>query len=473
MRDHERVLNILQKIGFLIAILCLLLPLGMYAATGWSSRLMADDYCFSAKQQTEGFLGAQVDWYQTWTNRFTTTLLISVSETLGSINLQLWPTLIMVAISISTAWGLNQVFKPIFGKNHIWMAVLIAVLVVFVVFFTAQNRIQSLFWRSGSVTYAGSLVVPGLLTGIVLSHSRWSHRYHRLLIMLCFVIAFLGAGFSESFAAVQTAILGFSLVSVMVNSGFRKQTEIATRLIGGLAGSLTGMGVVIVSPGNQTRQAMMTPTRDMGIVIMKSMQHGLDMMNYTIHSQPVPLLFMAVFVFLMALLVKDVQLPLPRKIWIWIPLSILSGYLFLAALCAPSMYAQSSYPETRVLLLGKFILLMIILGVFIPAGMLVKDNLAGRAWLNQTIIAVALVTLLGLCAYPVRAAWQARDEQKKLSAYAALWDARDQQIRFQAVTSQDIVVSEIQSQADPDNWVNRCAAEYYRVKTIQAINPSP
>ena len=60
-----------------------------------------------------------------------------------------------------------------------------------------------------------------------------------------------------------------------------------------------------------------------------------------------------------------------------------------------------------------------------------------------------------------------------------MWDRRDAQIRQMAAAGQqEITISALDSLAgigelhdDTDFWVNRCAAWYYQVRSIRAVEP--
>jgi hypothetical protein len=99
------------------------------------------------------------------------------------------------------------------------------------------------------------------------------------------------------------------------------------------------------------------------------------------------------------------------------------------------------------------------------------DRKIGR-WIEP----VSLLFLLVLSAYPVRATINLFPEIQSAQKFASRWDQRDTTIH-QAVSEKTLVLDlpAINSQhgiqevtEDPNNWVNKCVANYYGLNSIVA-----
>jgi hypothetical protein len=63
-----------------LMVIVLILSILPFIYTGTFSRYQADDYCFSSSLIQNGYLGALKDSYQTWSNRFSTILVIGLID---------------------------------------------------------------------------------------------------------------------------------------------------------------------------------------------------------------------------------------------------------------------------------------------------------------------------------------------------------------------------------------------------------
>jgi hypothetical protein len=174
------------------------------------------------------------------------------------------------------------------------------------------------------------------------------------------------------------------------------------------------------------------------------------------------------------------------KWWHWLlalVLVVVVGYALLVAICAPSAYGESSFPEQRVLMIARFSLVCTMVLAGCAAGMALRRWLdcfprllpAGR-WLNLA----ALCLLVLACMYSLRVSWKINvKEIPARQAWAAAWDIRDAQMRAAAAHGETIVhVIALDSwetvyelTGDPNLWVNACAAQFYGLKQIIATPP--
>jgi hypothetical protein len=155
------------------------------------------------------------------------------------------------------------------------------------------------------------------------------------------------------------------------------------------------------------------------------------------------------------------------------------AYLLVVSICAPSVYAESAYPEARALLPAQFILT----GALVAEGALFGSffwQLTLTLKLKSTYFVLLGTFLLGLSAlYPLRMARLITAVIPEYRERALLWDRRDEYIRtasYEGIV--DIEVKALDSfgglmelGSDPKLWVNRCAAVFYGVNSITATSP--
>ena len=142
------------------------------------------------------------------------------------------------------------------------------------------------------------------------------------------------------------------------------------------------------------------------------------------------------------------------------------------------MYAQQAYPGARSLMATRAVLVTGLLGIGLLAGlglrMSVNALFANQKLLILAMLLPALLIILN-SAYPLYTAGQTLTQLLPwYKVHAEQWDIRDAQIR-QAVAqgATDLVVIQIDDmdgvlEYKAHNWVSRCAAEFYGLKTLSA-----
>jgi len=164
----------------------------------------------------------------------------------------------------------------------------------------------------------------------------------------------------------------------------------------------------------------------------------------------------------------------PRQKW-WGVAALLFGVLLVGGLWLGGLQKHFVVPDYAVL--RSFIsarrlqaISLLVTGLFVSLGIAWRFN--GRS------VAVFIILILYLC-QPALIAAQIYTQLPALQERAALWDQREAQIlalRAQGVTA--ITVRALDNLAGiqelslkPGNWVNTCAAKYYKIKSIKVIQP--
>jgi hypothetical protein len=162
-------------------------------------------------------------------------------------------------------------------------------------------------------------------------------------------------------------------------------------------------------------------------------------------------------------------------------LTVAVGYGLMVAICAPSAYAESAYPENRVLMIGRFCSVATTMLLGGMGGLALRTWLESLVQLRPALFNAAAMTILGLCCvYAMVISYQINSKDIPYrQAWAAAWDKRDAQIRADVargetsvtVTALDSLEALYELGPDPHQWVNACAASYYGLGQIIANPP--
>ena len=218
------------------------------------------------------------------------------------------------------------------------------------------------------LTYLPPLASFTFLVGFIIHAAiRESKSSSPFLLVACAGLSLFAVGFNETFAVIQIAAISLAVpLCLMVDSLSGKRTLLSLS-IASLAGSILGMAIMILSPGNAARQAVMinwglSPAERLGwlSVIGLSIQHAVVFAKESLSGSP----FLPV-VFLLATLVSLLVASDRRKVihhrsfkrlatTFGIPL--VSGFFLVAVSFAPSVYTTSSPPLPRALIDPLFVI---------------------------------------------------------------------------------------------------------------------
>jgi hypothetical protein len=472
-RAPRKAVPIEQTVAAL-GVLVFLGRIALFAYAGSFARYWADDYCYSAVARDSGLLGSIWDWYRASGNRFSTILMVSISEWFGPHAIRFVPMLVLLAWTAGWSFFLARLARALGWRGAGRWVALAALAQVFYAVLLAPDRLQSVYWRMGTLHYTFPLAL--LLTNLGWLLGYWQRGNRWPLALASGGLAFLAGGFSETFAAFQTGLLALLLAAGLIGRG-RRDGSRASLPLGALVGSLLAMGVMALSPSNAWRQAAMPPPANPIDLITYSLRYAADFSYYSLHGQPLPILVFSATIALISYLALAQH---PRRIaaaWALagIPLSLVLGYGLIVCCVAPSAYAGLLYPAGRALMPARFAFL---LGL---SGAAICTAAALFAWTQprrpQRWKLLATLLLLAACAYPMRALPLQRAEIAQMQVKAERFDQRDAQIRAaraQGITNiqvqeVDVVQSLEDLGPDVDAWVNVCARAYYQVSGIWAL----
>jgi len=448
--------------------------LGMYAWAGTFARYWADDYCYSGTLREFGLLKGIANWYVESGNRFSTLIPVWISEWFGEGAIRLLPALILLLLVAGWAYALRGAARLARAKiGLVWIG-LAALWMVYFNVLLAVDRLQSLYWRMGTLHYTLPLALLLFSVGWMSRALASARRSPRLAWALGLgVFAFLAAGRSETFAAAQA---GLMILAALLGYGFATTDRFRVLRFSAapLVGSVLAMLVMMGSPSNEWRMAAIAPAPGPVELVLTTLRYAFDFTFFSFRGQPVPLVAFAVGVGALAYLgVWRERAALGiRRTLLGAALAALAGFAFLCCAIAPSVYAGGQYPAGRAMMVGRFAFL----AGWGAAFFILSAVLASLRWKAVPWLAAAALALA--CLYPLRGLPALQAEAYELQIRAVRWDARNADILSQIEAGEtDLFVREIdvaQGHFDmgPDSsfWVNRCVAEFYGVDSVTA-NP--
>ena len=471
-------------LGFLS--LVLLIPLTMHAYFGTFARYISDDYCTAWTLGEKGILQSQVYWYTGWSGRYSFTLFVNLLEALGPRIAQILPGFSLLVWIIGILFLLRQISRSLNVRLDKLPLLVISTATVFTIADGVPNTFQSIYWLTGISTYTVPLI-------LAVFYGHWLMRQAsrgttdvllKLNLGLSALIAFILGGFSETYVSIQTAMLTATLVIAL---GYRRVSE-AKRLSGllltGLAGSIASMIVILIAPGTSVRTGLISNPASILVIVQHSLMDLKIFLSLALKSQLPLLLVCGIVPGLFILLAghKSIQPSgdKPGKVWKWALSAILPPLLMLLMMLAsivPYEYAVSSYPDARVLITTQAIMIMgiivwsLILGKFAIVFLRGRENRL-RPW----ILALLMLVLGGTTFISRRSTIKILDALEDIQYFAESWDQRDTFLREASLSGlKDVTAASLNHMGgldeigyDPNEWINRCVAQYYELKTVVA-----
>lgn len=471
----------LLPIALVIFSTALAAGLFVFAYLGIFSRYGADDYCFSRTIfKSDNIIQATSTWYLNTSNRYTTMLLVGISEWFGRSAISFLPMLAIFLWLVTLTWTLSHVSRKLKFPYPVLSGFVLASAIIFFSILQAPNRYQSLYWRSGMVTYFTPLIAFSYLTGLILTET-WRNKPRSTASWIAILAwiwlgFFFAGGLSETTLAIQGGALGLSIIAVWFLAAKDQRKKALPMLTTALIASIIALVVVFTAPANTLRIEAFGPSPALTDVFLYSLIFAWDFIRETFRSLPTPTM-MSLFAALslgLGLWVEKTPFS-SRKTFVLSLIAVpLITYLLIFFSMLPSMYGQHSYPGARSLMATRSIMVTGLLGLGLLIGLGLRMQISNQP-INKKLSSFTALLLFLSSAYPLYATRQTVMPLISMySSHAGQWDQRDALIR-QAVEQgdTDLVVTQIDTidgvqEYKEHNWVSRCAAEFYGLNTLSA-----
>ncbi len=473
----------LQKSLFFISTLLLTLSLiagiAAFIALGTQTRYIADDYCYAAKLNREGFINTQLNSYFGSVpysgNRYALTFFVDLFDLLSIQFLPFIPV-VLIMLFLSGLFCLSiQLFNHVSTQiNKTWFIFIVAAVVAFTTLYLAPNRFQVIIWMNGSFTYFLPIIVNIWLLYFYLKPSKNTRIGYYAWIGL---LGLISAGFSEIVAVVQ-AVLWFSIF--LFNFFNRKQKkELFLRSTLVFLFTCLAILILILCPNNYERQTHHGPPNSIINVIKYGPVFAFDFIIITLRSYYIPFIILFAFALLIPQIFIDSFEILSKKGYLKnSPLILtcaigLAGFILIWVSMLPTLYALQSYPDPRGLFPATFILIMTVFSTGLILGFQIKKIYPkiskGNIFLSVLIFCLSI--------YFFHAAFSIFQDFPRYASRAQKWDERHAIILSEKskgesnliVPALDSFDQMIELQRYTGHWVNMCAADWYAVDAISAV----
>lgn len=464
-----------KRIILFIGLAVLVGGLGLFTFLSYYNRYWADDWCYNADLRNKGFLETLRGYFYDTTytpSRYSVTIFAGLLQIFGVLGVQ-WMTPLTILL---WAAGLIFLFRNIARLTGLQVdSALIAFISALIVYFSiylTPHLYQSLYWRTGLLTYITPLVLTTWLfvlitrQGLVEKPSIWETA-------LAGVLALLAGGSSEAGTTVLISALGMYVLFAGVGA-YRKQTWARKTLpiaLVSLVFAIVALGLLVFSPSTLIRKARYgtpTPLAELPKLLF----------NYTY-----AFFVLAVkdgYHILVALLSALVGFVYPitggrsykfSKYILLDVIVVIASVILVAASLTPSIYIERGLPAPRTIIIPSFI------AVF---GFAIGGWVAGSAlreiYKAQWVQVSATLLLLVSFAFPIFSLVKLSSLVPVYSQRTQAWDVREALIqKGLSDNSERITVEAIDGlpvggirDFDPKEkkgyWITQCAAEYYGIK---------
>lgn len=449
------------------------LTLLVYVYIGTFSRWMADDYCFPVTARTLGFPALISYYYDSWIGRITQIVGVTIGTLLGVRFAQVFPAILLLTWLLGLLW-LARELSLLLRIETSGVVVAGAALILYATLAGTPQIFHSLYWVTAVFPYTVPLVLVTYNVALAVRTLRTGAAPPLVVAASAFLILVAGMT-SEPFALVSAGANAGGVVAVLA---FRQRPAarraLLTLLIASTIAACVALASIVVAPGNQLRQSLFTPTRDAAALVSASLIDTIAVIVVLVQMSP-PAIGLALL--------------LPAIWAYWQPVTganrqTLHRLIALVALIAlglitltnvPGVYATSSAPPARALIIPQYVLVCASAAIGWLGGLSAhKANRHLSPRLPGLLLAVLLVS------GPLLTAAQLVSLVPKLSIYAEEWDARDAQISAAAQAGQQaIVVAPLSIDvatltgldrigSDATAFTNVCAAGYYGVASLTA-----
>jgi hypothetical protein len=475
-----------------LLLISFLLPLSALAYIGFFTRYMADDYCYAANVQEQGFIKAQTSIYTGFTGRFSFSFAASAAPILGPSIVPFLPLITLTCWLAVSLWAIYQIALIKLWPRPLLASLIIAELIIFATLNATHHIVQSLYWQTGMLNYVPPLILLTAYVGIICYRLRRPTQNRTAFISLIVASAalpFFAGGFTEAFMLLQAGGLSLAVALCWKYVSDSIKRAVLPLLIAGLVGSLLALCIVVAAPGNSVRQSFFPAPPNLFTLTGLSVYNAAGFIAYTIYLSPLTTLLTVTLPALFGYHLSSTGFsrhskPGPERDLRLLVLLPAIGFTLIFLCTVPAIYGTSGFLPERARLIPQFVFVCTAVCWGYLVGVALSERLAVykryASW-PLAVCSIAVTALLILS--PLAAARRSFALAARASAGASMWDQMDREVRAaRARGEMNVVVpavpdvesrlgahrTELQLEQDASNWKNRCAARYYGVNSIRA-----
>jgi hypothetical protein len=461
-----------KRVILLIGSAILLGGLALFLFLSVYNRHWADDWCYNADLRHKGFLETVAGYAYdvTYTpSRYTVTIFAGLLQTFDVAGTQ-WMTALTIIFWIAgLIWLLRNVAHLTGLQLATPLSIFFSALILYFSIYLTPHLYQSLYWRTGHLTYTTPLVLTTwvfvLITrqGLPDKPSKWETA-------LAGILSLLAGGCSEAAATVLVSSLAmYAGVAILYRRQSWAQKTIAIALVA-LFFAIVATCLLIFAPTTQIRSERYgdpTPLMELPRLIFNYTYAFFVLSVRDYHH-----IFIAVMSALVGFIFPITDRPFKFNRYLLLGLIVvIVTMLLVAASLTPSIYVEKGLPAARTMIIPRFIAAF----GFALGGWVAGSGLRAvfqAKWMQVS----ATVLLLVSFAFPLYTLAKAAEWVEIYAQRTRAWDTREILIQDALIAgSRRVTVEAIDGlpvggirDFDPPGkagyWITQCAADYYGIK---------
>ena len=463
-----------KKSVFVLGLLLALAGVGLFICLGYYTRYWADDWCYNADFKNLGFFEtlAGYAYNVTYTpSRYSVTIFAGIIQAFEIPGMQLMTPLTIIFWVAGLAYFFYNIARMASYQLSRWLVLLVSAFIVYFSIYLSPHIYQSLYWRTGMLTYVTPLVfLPWVFVLITLQSQR--EKPSSWLTALIFILALLGGGFSEAGSTVLVSTLG--LYVLIAGIGYRQKKAWAVKTfvpaLVAMIGAMTAMALLVFAPTTQVRKERYGEPAGWVELIKMLYQFTYAFFVLSIKDyQNIVLILMSIlsgFLFFPSQIKKEK----PIKILLLAALVGVVCIFMVSASLAPSAYVERGLPADRTMVIPRFIAVFAFIVPGWITGFALREMFTTK-WLEMA----TAVLLLATYAFPL---YSLNVTSEKIPIYAQraqAWDVRNSEIEANVAINEDWVevqgidglpvggIRDFDAQGKTGFWITKCAMDYYGI----------
>lgn len=468
----------LKQIVPLIGLIIVLAGVGLFVYLGLYNRYWADDWCYNADLRNKGFIESVAGYAYdvTYTpSRYSVTIFAGLLEAFGVAGVQLMTPLTIIFWVAGLIYLFYNIAAMAGYKISKSSVVLISSLIVYFSIYFSPHIYQSLYWRTGMLTYTSPLVFLTWIFALITAQSL-REKPSAWITALAGLLAFLGGGFSEASTTVMVSILGlYVVVSAIAAYRYKQAWAVKSFVTASIAlfFALVAMAMLVFAPTTQVRKERYGQPASIPQLASLLFYYTYAFFVATIKG------YQHILVFLLSSLLGIIwhasseRTIKPMNTFLIAGVTFALAILLVAASLLPSAYVEKGLPAPRTMIIPGFIAVMgyVLSGWFI--GITIRELFKVK-WLESA----ALILLLVAYVFPMYSLWVTAQKIPVYSNRTEAWDIRNNTIlaaihngddRVEVLGIDGLPVGGIRD-FDPKGkkgfWITKCAMDYYGVRLL-------
>ncbi len=383
-----------KKFALILGLVLSLAGVGLFAYLGYYNRTWADDWCYNADFRNLGFLETVRGYLYNVTytpSRYSVTIFAGLLQAFKTLGLQLMTPLTIIFWVAGLAY-LFYNFAYLAGyRLSKWLAILASATIVYFSIYLSPQIYQSLYWRTGMLTYTTPLVfLPWIFVFITEQSKR--EKPSSIWTVFIFVLALLGGGFSEASCTVLVSTLG--LYTLIAGIGYRQKRPWAEKTfvpaLVALVGALLAMALLVFAPTTQIRKERYGSPA--GLVELAVLLYQFTYAFFVLSIKDYQnIVIIAMSIFSGFLFFPSVKVDKPLKILLLAALVGLLAVFLVAASLAPSAYVERGLPADRTIIIPRFIAVFGFVVAGWLSGLALREMYTAK-WLETLAVVLLLAT---------------------------------------------------------------------------------